>query len=165
MFGQEYLQSILEYNPDTGVFKWKALVSQTQNKRTIGSVAGCINKLGYCTIGIKGKLYKGQRLAWLYMTGEWPIHDIDHINGVRSDNRFSNLRDITRTHNAQNRRSVGSRTTSGYLGVSWCWTRLLWLAHISVYGKQKHLGYFGTPEDAYHAYLQAKRQFHVACTI
>lgn len=102
MLSQEYLKSILHYDPETGILSWKV----DRRRVKIGQIAGYLC-LGYVAIGIDGKLYKGHRLAWLYMTGEWPKDEIDHINRTKHDNRWVNLREATKEQNCDNRK--GSR--------------------------------------------------------
>lgn len=117
------------------------------------------------TTRIAGKSYKLHRLAWLYMTGGWPMGDIDHLNGVRADNRFANLRDVPRGVNLQNCRQAATHNLSTkVLGVypakggHFC-------AALSVNNKKRHLGTFDTIEQASAAYLSAKRQLHAGCLI
>jgi len=93
----------------------------------------------------------------------WPEHDIDHINGVRADNRISNLRDVVRAVNLQNRRSSHRRSLSGLLGVKK--NHNGWSAGITKQGVLLHLGTFKTPEQAHSAYIAAKRQFHEGNTL
>lgn len=81
------LRDVLRYDPATGIFVWVVLLS---NKGPIGAAAGSTDKHGYINIGIDNKEYKAHRLAWLYVTSEWPKTGIDHRNGVPSDNRFIN---------------------------------------------------------------------------
>ena len=155
MITQERLKELLDYNPETGLFTW--LVSK--GTRREDGIAGSLHPEGYWQIGIDGKLYKAHRLAWLYMTGEWPKDQIDHINGIRDNNRFINLREATQAENHQNR-ALNANNVSGYPGVSWHKRDCKWQGHITLDGKQKHLGYFDTPEVAHSAYLAAKAELH-----
>ena len=148
---------MLEYNPDAGLFTWRV-----RRKPCIipGQIAGTLNKgHGYVIVCIDGRLYKAHRLAWFYMTETWPKADIDHINMIRADNRWSNLREATR---AQNKTNEAKRTnnTSGYKGVTWNKRAQRWIAQLQCDGKKMHLGRFATAEDAYIAYvIAAKKAF------
>ena len=148
------LRELLDYCPDTGVFTWKIRISNVK----VGDVAGCLEKDGYLRIQIDSRLHFTHRLAWFYVTGEWPPDQIDHINGIRDDNRIANLRAATRSENGQNRRKPQANNTTGYLGVTR--HRGKFLAKIRLDGKRKHLGLFTTPEEAHVAYLEAKRRLH-----
>jgi hypothetical protein len=108
------LKEILEYQPETGLFFWKKGIQGIIK----GSKAGHLSKDGYVDIRIKNRLYPAHRLAWLMMTGNWPDDFIDHINRIKSDNRFVNLREATKAENAQNT-NIQSNNTSGYKGVVW----------------------------------------------
>lgn len=157
----EQLKNALTYDFNTGEFVWKTRPSRAVKA---GTVAGCVEKrIGYVTIGIKGRIYKAHRLAWLYMYGDWPKGLIDHINGKKHDNRISNLRDVSADGNSQNVRKPNSRNKSGFMGVIWFQNK--WRASMSVNGKSKWLGDFNTPEEAHQTYLEAKRKYHAACTI
>ena len=155
----ERLRGLLNYAPETGVFTWIVHASQMH----IGDIAGSVNGSGYLQIDIDGQKYKAHRLAWLYATGAWPTAQIDHVNGQRDDNRISNLRDVSRSVNIQNLRKARSDNKSGLLGVSANGNR--WQAQINVGGKKRQIGTFATPELAHAAYLDAKRELHVGCTI
>jgi len=156
----EHLRQVLDYDQETGKFFWKAPRS---NVVKIGDEAGCVNHYGYHVISIACRYYRANRLAWLYVYGEWPKNYVDHINGVRLDNRIANLRDVPAKVNAENRKGPQKDNKVGVLGVSK--KRKRWAARVKTEGKTKHLGCFDTPEEAHQAYLSAKRQIHVGCTI
>jgi hypothetical protein len=156
------LRELLSYNPETGAFTWKVA---NGSRAKVGAVAGTTNYHGYVLISFCGKQRPAHRMAWLYMHGEWPAQDIDHINGDRADNRISNLRCVSRSVNMQNQRKPRSNNNSGLLGVSWVASRQLWVAQINIFGKQTHLGRFRDKDEAHEAYLAAKRQLHEGCTI
>jgi hypothetical protein len=110
-------------------------------------------------------------MAWFHFYGEMPKNQIDHINGVRNDNRIVNLRDVTQKINSQNQRrghnKIGrsKRPYSSYLGVSAGANPDTWKAAITVDGKLKNLGTFYSEIEAHHAYVMAKRDLHEGCTI
>ena len=99
------------------------------------------------------------------MYGTWPENQIDHINGVRHDNRIDNLRDVLQSTNAQNQRKPSATNKCGFLGVNFHKCSNRWIAQIHVQGKKKHLGLFDTPKEAHEAYVTAKRELHEGCTI
>jgi hypothetical protein len=151
------LRELLTYNPDTGVFIRKL------KSRPDGKVAGNRDACGYLQLKVAGKMRLAHRLAWLWMTGEFPSMDIDHINGIKDDNRWSNLRHVDRATNAQNQRLGHRDGSSGTLGVLCVGDK--WYAAITSRGQRKHLGTFRSQEDAEAAYLAAKRRLHDGCTI
>ena len=155
------LREVLHYDPDTGIFTW---LKRVANRVQIGDIAGAVGGPGYRSTTVDGRKYTMHRLAWLYAYGSWPSGDIDHINGVRLDNRMSNLRDVSRSMNLENQRSASARNRSGLLGVSVA-RHGKWEATIKVRGTRYHLGIFDTPEVAHAAYILAKRRLHVGCTI
>ena len=163
MLTHEMLLEVLDYNQETGIFIWKIGCRWCGNK--VGYVARYINANGYIVIQVGGKKYLAHRLAWLYMKGEWPSSQIDHINGVRDDNRLINLRDVTSAENGQNQRKAHSSNTTGFLGVRFHKATKKFRAQITLDGKTRHLGTFHTPEIAHAAYITAKRQLHPTCTI
>ena len=140
----ERLRELLEYFPETGIFRWR--VSPARNVK-VGDIAGCLNGKGYLQIKIDGKLHSAHRLAWLYTHGTWPADQIDHINRDRSDNRILNLREATPAENGRNM-SKASNNTSGYPGVYWRKARQKWQAQITHLGERIHLGYFTEKSDA-----------------
>jgi hypothetical protein len=153
MLTAERLREILHYDPATGVFTWLAPVGN----RACGAPAGRLSH-GYIGIQIGGKRYLAHRLAWLYVTGEWPSDQVDHINLDRSDNRWCNLRPAGQSQNMGNTR-VYCNNTSGFKGVSWEKGRRKWDARVLVKGKNIHLGYFDAPHLAYAAYCLAARKY------
>lgn len=152
---QERLIEILDYNQTTGLFSWKFNFGNA----SVGATAGCKHENGYIEIGVDGAVYKAHRLAWLYAYGVWPEAEIDHINGVRDDNRICNLREASRADNMQNKRTYKS-SSSGLLGAMFHKSSGKWSAAIQVNGKRKHLGLFDTAEAAHFAYCVAKKQLH-----
>lgn len=155
MVAQSRLKELLHYDPETGVVTWRA----TRGGVRAGTVAGSTNHNGYLQIGVDGRDYLVHRLVWLYVHGDWPKHQIDHINGVRADNRIANLREATNAENNQNL-AIRPHNTSGFMGACWDSERRKWLAQIRADGKRKYLGRFDTPEVAHAAYLSAKSELH-----
>lgn len=146
MLSMEYIDEALSYDPDTGVIIWKRrplshfnsdVAMRRFNTKHEGVVAGSKSQ-GYCKIRLNGKDYWAHRLSWILTYGEWPRHDIDHINHNRSDNRISNLREAPGPTNHRNR-STGKNNTSGFFGVYWCKQKKRWTAQIRANGKRIHL--------------------------
>lgn len=156
------LRDLLAYCPETGVFTNRV----TRGARAIvGAVAGSRGAVGYVEIRVDRVLYYAHRLAWLYMTGEWPSEVIDHRDADRANNRWSNLRSVTRGVNQENRRVAARTNKSGFLGVAVDKRRGGHRATIVVRGKQKHIGSFESAADAHQAYVNAKRSVHEGCTL
>ena len=155
------LLEVLSYNKETGVFSW----AENRKKCTNGkAICGKPNSNGYLRVGIDGVRYGLHRIAWFYVHGELPKNDIDHINGIRDDNRISNLRCVTRSTNLENIRSAkGHNKSTGLLGAYVHKKRFT--SRIQVRGKTIHLGMFDTKEDAHNAYISAKRAMHEGNTI
>lgn len=174
MLTQEYLKSILDYDPLTGVFTWKERpicdfncerLRNGWNTKYSFKDAGRIKSDGYVQIGINRKRYAAHRLAWLYIYGEWPKNEIDHINGFRNDNRLSNIRESTRSENMQNKKTSHKNNKCKYLGVYFCNRSKRFVSIIALNNKTKYIGKFNDPESAHDAYLKAKRELHEFCTI
>lgn len=127
------------------------------------ATAGSVHNAGYRVTRFDSKVVRVHRLAFYLMEGEWPECDVDHINGDRSDNRWSNLRKVDRVTNLQNIRKATAASSSGLLGA--CKSGDRWRARIRVAGRCVSLGAFSTPEEAHAAYLKAKRHYHLGCTI
>lgn len=155
---QEELKDLLDYDPETGIFRWKVYRNQYAK---VGDIAGNLRPDSYRQIKINGKFYLEHRLAWFYIYGEWPENQIDHINGMKTDNRIKNLREADRFDNTRNvkRRKDNS---SGYKGVSLSngkWMARIW-SIIDNKRKRCYLGYFNSPEEAYAAYCKAAKELH-----
>jgi hypothetical protein len=131
-----------------------------------GALVGPVpNSNGYLTTAFRGTMYLQHQLVWLAMTGEWPSDKIDHIDGNPSNNDFSNLRVVPHGVNMQNKRKAMKNNKTGYLGVSKRADRDHYIACIMVDKKHKYLGGHKTPEEAYEAYLKAKRLLHKGNTL
>lgn len=144
----ERLKQKLIYNAETGEFTWR----KGRGPVKAGSIAGRPHNKGYLRISVDYKDYLAHRLAWLYVHGEWPQDEIDHINGIKTDNRLCNLRQANREGNCRNV-PVHKRNKLGIKGVSMrtdC--KKPFSARIMVSGKVILLGRFDTPEDAKAAY-------------
>lgn len=152
----ELARKMLDYDPKTGVFRWR--VKPSGNVR-IGDAAGCKTYQGYIAIGVGKTTLKAHRLAWAYVYGEEP-QIIDHINGVKSDNRICNLRSVDTVENAQNRRAPKKGASSRLLGAFK--HRDKWSSAIKVGDKRIYLGRFDTELSAHIAYIDAKRKHHKA---
>lgn len=158
---QDILKEYVSYSEDTGLFERIKCAHPT---KWAGKAIGHVDHYGYVVIRLPdGKIYKAHRLAWLYVHGRLPPNDLDHINGIPSDNRICNLRDATRSENRQNIRQGAKNSSHGFLGVSVHKNR--WQASITVNGVSRTIGSFKTPELAHAAYIQAKREMHPFCQI
>lgn len=148
------LREILEYQPDTGLFFWK----KAPSGRVSGQKVGGKDRQGYIRIRIDNIKYAAHRLAWMYVYGSFPNNFIDHINGIKDDNRICNLRDVTRSENMQNINKPQGKNI--YLGVYSVNKNKKYRAKIEIDGRQIHLGYFPTQENARSAYIEAKKVHH-----
>lgn len=156
------LRELLSYDPDTGTFRWR----YSRQKAKAGSVAGSLHRTaGYILIGIDGHHHYAHRLAWLYTTGGWPSNTIDHIDGDRKNNRWSNLRDVPHSVNVENVRKPRRHSASQLLGARQCKKSGRWDSHITINKRLIYLGSFATAREAHEAYLAAKRERHAGCTI
>lgn len=167
----EYARLILDYDMETGVFRWRNRPREhfstdrawkTWNARfacnEAGTIIGCG---GYRRIKIDASSYRAHRLAWLYMTGSWPIAEIDHIDGCKGANEWANLREATHVENMYNK-PVYSNNKSGTKGVSWSKLSGKWIVRIGVNGERLYLGSFDEEklDDASSAYKHAASKLH-----
>lgn len=160
MLTQEYLKDILLYEPDTGFFRWKKARS-SQSK--VGGIAGWNDGQGYLRIRLEKKDYKVHRLAWFYMTGQWPKNQIDHKDGVRSNNAWNNLREATHKQNMENF-PVKINNKSGFLGVFLFKNSKKWGAQVTHNRKKFHLGSFLTAEEASDAVTKKRAELYTHYT-
>lgn len=158
MLTAERLKELLDYDPGSGVFTWK--VARRGQYARPGVAAGTRHINGYMCIGVDRRRYLAHRLAWLYMTGEWPRDEVDHRNLDRLDNRWVNLRAANHDENSRNTR-IRRNNTTGLKGVSHYHDGpRSFRARIFVKGKEHHLGLFATAEEAHEAYCKASANLH-----
>ncbi len=160
----EELRKVLRYDEQAGMFRWRVTSS---NRAVSGAVAGHADRSGYVSIRVRGRLHLAHRLAWLFVFGVWPTGMLDHINGVKSDNRIANLRECSNRTNTENARKPRPNGCTGFLGVTMD-KRLKsrpFIAQITADGRRMHIGCFESAEAAHAAYLVAKRRLHRGCTI
>ena len=151
----ERLREVLSYDPATGKFLRKTSAGGVP----IGAVAGHLSDQGYQMLRIDGRAYRGHRLAWLYVHGRWPADQLDHINGVRDDNRVENLRESTQAENLQNQ-GIRASNKAGHPGVFWNAKTGRWWAYININRRRIHLGCFSTKNEAISARVSAKADLH-----
>jgi hypothetical protein len=149
------LRELVDYNKDTGVFTWRL----SRKRARLGAKAGYTRGDGYVFIRIDKRLYRAHRLAWLWVYGEFPAIEVDHINRNPSDNSLANLREVNSSQNKQNT-SIRRDNRSGYKGVYRHSQTGRWVAQIAINGAAKHLGCFASPEDASAAYNNAASNLH-----
>lgn len=154
------LRELVHYDPNAGTL---TRIKATSNSHKVGDIAGWTTIAGYRRVNVGGHMYLAHRLAWLWMTGEWPSGVIDHINGIGTDNRWANLRDTTTQINGQNRLRARRNSRTGFLGVAQRGKRFIALIHAGPI--HKYLGIFPTAELAHAAYVKAKRELHPGGTL
>ena len=149
------LDRLFIYDPKTGLVTRKV---RTSNNVNIGDVVGSAHNMGYLTVQINKKVYLLHRIIWFMVYGKFPENDIDHINGDRSDNRLSNLRDVCHKENLKNKRRQ-KNNKSGVVGVGWYNKLGKWKACIMVDGRTIHLGYFYKKSKAIKARKDAEKEY------
>ena len=151
------LRQRMSYDPESGRF---TRLITTGSGSIAGSEPGHIDAYGYRVIRIGARIYKAHRLAWLYVTGRLPYLDIDHVDGIRSNNCWSNLREVDRKINTRNRRAASTGSTSKLLGVSWNKQKQKYIAQIKTDLGVKYLGQFNNETEAHAVYTSAKFEHH-----
>ena len=151
----ERLRDLIHYDPKSGIMTRRTGRPGVR----AGSTAGSRSRSGYVCVSIDGRSYRRSRLAWLYMTGSWPTHEMDHRNGDKEDDRFSNLREATRVENCRNTRPWSRH---GVKGVCYHARRRErnWEASVWADSRRKSLGYFGTKAEAAAAAEAANEKLH-----
>jgi hypothetical protein len=152
---QDTARQLFIYDEQTGVLTWR---NNAGRRGRAGAQAGCLTEGGYRKVRFLRRGYLVHRVIWLYVTGSWP-DCIDHINGIRDDNRIVNLRSVPEVVNKHNRWVPSRQNKSGFLGVR-ARKNGRYVAVIGVGGKDVYLGIFGTAQDAHAAYLTAKSKLH-----
>jgi hypothetical protein len=154
MITQDYLKECMHYDQETGVFTW---LKSHSNVTKVGQKAGSLSGDGYLHIGVNKKRYKAHRLAFLYMEGSFPSECVDHINCIRTDNSWKNLRHATRQENNFNRAKTKNNKT-GFKGVFYLKATNKFKAVARLHKKNLDLGSFDTAEMAYKAYVEVSKK-------
>jgi len=155
----EVLRKLLRYEPETGKLFWRKRAIDTKgwNNRYAYKEAGNFSPRGYVTMYVLGISTSAHRVIWAMCKGFWPTEEIDHIDGNRSNNCISNLREANRSQNKCNQ-GLSTVNKSGRKGVYRAGER--WRSQITLNGKKKHLGYFETADEAHAAYIEAALKLH-----
>jgi len=168
-----YILSILFYDPQTGIFKWRERTPDmftdgghskehncaAWNAKFANKEAGCLRDDGYFVIRLMKRCILSHQLAWFYVYKKWPIGFLDHIDEDKSNNKIENLRQATNAQNMQNR-GPQKNNKSGYKGVSYRPDKRKFSAEIYCNKKKERLGYFETAEEAHEAYCRAAKKLH-----
>jgi hypothetical protein len=153
MFDDHPIRDILSYNPENGHFVWK----KNRYRAKAGFRAGHRRPDGYWAITVFGHSYRAGRLAWFFTHDEWPSNEIDHINGVRDDDRIENLRVATRSQNVANtKKKCSSRNL--LKGVSTARRGKRYVAQIRINGKNTRIGAYDSEKEAHDAYVAAAQK-------
>lgn len=157
------ISSVLSYNEKSGVF---TRLKDNSRYWQAGDFAGTLSSKGYVVLSLGGSLkILAHRAAWILMTGENAPGQIDHIDGNKLNNAWSNLRVATNMQNCQNKKKARSDSVSGLLGAFYVKSKNKYDAYICVKGKRIYLGRYAAAKDAHEAYIKAKRELHEFCTI
>ena len=152
----ERLRELFDYAPETGLLIRRI---RTANRTNPGDVVGAPSGNGYLKVTIDGdKGHYVHRVIWCHVTGAWPNHNIDHIDGDQSNNRFENLRDVKQRANVENIQRAKKHNKIGILGVRF--TKNRYEARITVDREQIYIGRFDSAQEAHEAYVAKKRELH-----
>lgn len=155
MLTHERILELMIYDPEVGDFLWDDIVRAKKSRWS----AGTTTLKGYRQILVDGKPYLAHRLAWFYVHGKWPREQIDHINGVKNDNRLCNLREATHAQNLWNQ-SKRKNSKSQYKGVSWCRHMNKWVAELTANKRYFYIGSFADPKEAKAAYDKSATEIY-----
>jgi hypothetical protein len=133
-----------DYDPDTGILTWK----MSRGKVKAGDEAGYTMPIGYRAVRLYGRLYYVHRIVWLWMTGEWPVGQVDHGDRVKANNRWLNLADVTHQQNAMNTPAAKpERRRNGR-----------WSARVRIGTVRHNLGTYDTEEEAQAVILKRRAE-------
>lgn len=149
---QAILVELFDYDPESGELCWRGKASR---KHHPGMAAGTLHHSGYLQVAIDGTIYMAHRLIWKRQTGRDPFPEVDHRNGVRSDNRWRNLREAT-----SSQQNMNKITPNAHRGVHWAAAHRRFGAQIKANGERRWLGLFDTAEEACAAYRKAAARLH-----
>lgn len=152
---QDRVRALLDYDSESGHLTWKV----NRGSARIGFVAGVVSE-GYRLVRLDQRLHKAHVLVWLWVTGESPDGDVDHIDGDGLNNRFDNLRVLSHTENMWNVVRARRDSGTGVMGVTFHRPTGKWRARIRKHGVEQYLGLFATVEEASAAYWAAKQELH-----
>lgn len=158
------LKELFHYHPRKGQFVRAKRVGNS-SRQQVGFAPTGTGAQGYPMVTIDGRKYSCHRLAWLYVHGTWPVGEIDHINGDRTDYRIANIRDVSHAENIQNVRKARTDSKSGLLGASWCEQTKSWVMAITTNGVRRRVTGFLTAEAAHQAYRTEKKKLHPTSTL
>ena len=153
----ERLREVLHYNPDTG--EWTRKIAASKGGFPAGSKAGTRDPRGYIMLTVEGVQYYSHRLAFLYMTGEWPKGPVDHRDLDKSNCRWANLRLADKSLNGANR-GLSRLNKSGKKGVSWCKIMRKWVVQITKNGKAQKRKHFDDIDEAASYYEEQAKKLH-----
>ena len=155
ILSQAKLKELLKYYPETGELMW--IKSRVRGK--VITKAGCVSGDGYRRIEILGKNYLAHRLAFLFMTGSFPDNDMDHIDGNKDNNIWSNLRAVSTLENCRNQKLL-KNNTSGYPGIHWSKETNKWRVRIGNGIGRLNIGLFDNLLDAVAARKSAEIEYN-----
>lgn len=163
----EYLNECFNYDPDTGVLSWKTRpvhhfkppYLNRWNVKNAGNIVSTISHYGYIVVGIDGVKHPAHRVIFKLMTGLDPAEYIDHINNIKNDNRWSNLREATQSENERNR-PVDRDNVAGLKGVTFHKLKNKYSARIAVNGEHIYLGIYDSAEEAHAVFVDASLKYH-----